>query len=84
VIGLNINLHLTIFSLKLPCGFHKPFEMWVVVLKRRDYLEVMAINGRIVMNLERRLLGRVDCIHLSLSRDERWDVVITLFKRSIP
>jgi hypothetical protein len=58
--------------------------MWVVVLKRRDYLEDIAINGRIEKRLERRVLGRVDFIHLALRRDQRWDVVITLFKPSVP
>jgi hypothetical protein len=58
--------------------------MCVVILKRRDYLEDIAINVRIEMHLERRVLGRVDCIHLALSRDQRWDVVITLFKPSMP
>jgi hypothetical protein len=58
--------------------------MWVVMLKRRDYLEDIAINGRIEMHLERRVVGCVDCIHLSLSRDEGWFVVITLFKLSMP
>jgi hypothetical protein len=58
--------------------------MWIVIQKRRDYLEDIAINGRIEMHLERRVLGHVDCIHLALSRDQRWDVVITLFQPSMP
>jgi hypothetical protein len=47
--------------------------MWVVILKRRDYLEDIAINGRIETHFERGVLGRVDCIHLALIRDQRWD-----------
>jgi hypothetical protein len=58
--------------------------MWVVMLKRRDYLEVIAINGRIEMHLERRVLGIWDYIHLCLSRVQGWVVVITLFKPSMP
>ena len=78
--GINKNLHLTIFCLKLSCGFYTHFEMWDVILKRRDYLEDIAISGRIEMHLERRFLGHVKCIYLALSRDQRWDVVITQFK----
>jgi hypothetical protein len=40
-------------------------------------LEDIAINGRIEVRLERRILGRVDCIHLALTGDSRWDVLIT-------
>jgi hypothetical protein len=58
--------------------------MWVVMLKRRDYLEDIAINGRIEMHLERIVLGYMDCVHLGLSRDQRWVVVITLFNPSMP
>jgi hypothetical protein len=47
-------------------------------------LEDIAINGRIEIHLERRVLGIVDCIHLSLSRVQGWVVVITLFKLSMP
>ena len=82
--GLNNNLPLTISCLTLPCGFHTPFEMWVVILKIRDYLEDIAINGRIEMHLERRDVRHVDCIHLALSRDQRWDVVMTLIMSSMP
>jgi hypothetical protein len=57
--------------------------MWVVILKRRGYLEDIAINGRIEMHLERTILGSVISIHLALSRDEGWDIVITILKSSI-
>jgi hypothetical protein len=53
-------------------------------MKRKNYLVVIAINGRIQMHLERRVLGRADCIHLSLSKDQGWGVVITIFKISMP
>jgi hypothetical protein len=26
-----------------------PFEIWIAILKRRDFLECMAINGRIIL-----------------------------------
>jgi len=75
VVGLNNNLHLTISCSQLPCGFHTHFEMWIVILKRRDYFEEVAINGRFEMRLERIVLGCVDCICIAFSRDQRWDVL---------
>jgi hypothetical protein len=42
--------------------------MWIVILKRRDYLEDIAINGRIEMHLEGIVLGYVDCTYLALNR----------------
>jgi hypothetical protein len=41
--------------------------MWIVILKRRDYLEDIVINGRIDMHLEEIVLGCVNCILLALS-----------------
>jgi hypothetical protein len=41
-------------------------------VKIRDYLEDIAINGRIEMHFEGIVLGSVDCIHLALSRDQNW------------
>ena len=84
MVGLNNNLYLIIFCLKLPCRFHTPFEMWVVIQKKRDNLEDITISGRIENHHERRVLGSVDCIRLALSRDRRGDVVIPLFKPSMP
>jgi hypothetical protein len=26
-----------------------PFELWIAIVKRRDLLEVLAINGRIIL-----------------------------------
>jgi len=46
--------------------------MWIVILKGRAYLEDIAINGRIEMHVEGIVLGCVDCVHLTLSRDENW------------
>ena len=66
MVGLNNNLHLTISCLELPCGFHTPFEMWIVILKRRDYFEDIAINVQIEMHLEGIVVGYVDCILLAL------------------
>ena len=65
---------------QLPCGFHIPFEMWIVILKRRDYLEDTTINGRIEMHLEGIVLGCVDCTVLALSRQRRCNVQKTLNK----
>jgi hypothetical protein len=42
--------------------------MWIVILKRRDFLEDAAINGRIEMHLEGIVLGCVDCTYLALNR----------------
>jgi len=46
--------------------------------EKRDYLEDIATNGRIEMHLESRDVRCVDCIHLALSRDQKWDVGMTL------
>jgi len=51
VVGLNNNLYITIYFLKLPCDFHTPFEMWIVILNSRDYLEDITINGKIELHL---------------------------------
>jgi hypothetical protein len=42
--------------------------MWIVILKGTDYLEDIAINGRIEMHLEGIFLGCLDCTNLALSR----------------
>jgi hypothetical protein len=42
--------------------------MCIVILKRGDYLEDIAINGRIDILVEGIFLGFVDCTHLALSR----------------
>ena len=83
LVDLNNNLHLTISCLELPYGFHTPFEMSVLILKRR-YFQHIAINGRIGMHIERRILGCMDCIRIALSRDQRWDVLNPLIKPSMP
>jgi len=80
VVGLNNNLHLTISCLELPYGFHTSFEMSILILMRGDYLQDIDINGRNDMHLERRVLECVDCIHIALSRDQRWDVLSLLIK----
>jgi hypothetical protein len=58
--------------------------MWIVVLKRRDYLEDIAINGRIDMHLKGIVVGYVGCTLLALSRYKRWDVQKTLNKLHMP
>jgi hypothetical protein len=57
--------------------------MWFIILKRRAYFQDMAVNG-IDIHLERRVLGCMDCIHIALSRDQRWDVLNPLIKPSMP
>jgi hypothetical protein len=57
--------------------------MWVVILWRRNYLDLMAINGRIEMHLETRVLGGVSYVQFALNRDQRWDVVISIFMPSM-
>ena len=81
---LNNNLYITISHLKLLCYFHTPFEMWIAILNRRDYLEDIAINGKIKLHLKRIVLGIVGFIRLALSRDQRWNVLNTLMKPSVP
>ena len=84
MVGLNNNLHLTIACVELPYGFHTPFEMSILILKRGDYFQDIAINGRIDMHLERRVLRCVDCSHIALSRNQRWDVLNPLIEPSMP
>ena len=84
MVGLNSNLRLTISCLELPYCFRTSFEMWIVILKRRDYFQHIAINESIDIHLERRVLGCVDCIHIALSRDQRWDVLNPLIEPSMP
>ena len=43
-----VKLLFTFFCFVLYCGCHIPFEIWIAVMKRRDFLEVVAINGRII------------------------------------
>jgi hypothetical protein len=33
----------------LCCVCHNPFEIWNAILKRKDFLEVVAINGKIIL-----------------------------------
>jgi len=56
----------------------------MVILKRIDYLEDIAINGRIEMYLEGIVQEWVECILLASSRYKRWDVLNTLNKSSMP
>jgi len=45
--------------------------MWIVILKRRDCLEDIAINVQIEMYLERIVLGCFGCIRIALSRPKK-------------
>ena len=54
---------------------HIPFEICIAILKRRDSLEVVAINGRIILNnielyFEELVLEYVDRISLALNQDQ--------------
>jgi hypothetical protein len=48
------------------------FEIWIAILKGRDFLEVIAINGNdnIVMYFEEVVVEYVDCISLAVSGDQ--------------
>jgi len=67
LLGLKNKLHLINSCFELPFGFHIPFEVWIVFLKKRLLVDI-AINGRIGMHLEGIVLGFVDCTILALSR----------------
>jgi len=43
-----VKLRLTVSLFVLYCGCHITFEIWIAILKRRDFLEVMTINGMII------------------------------------
>jgi hypothetical protein len=45
----NTELHLTSACCMLYCVCHIPFEIWIANLKRRGFLEVTAIIGRIIL-----------------------------------
>jgi hypothetical protein len=57
--------------------------MWIVVLKGREYVEDKEINGRIEMCVEGRVMVCVDCICLTVSGDQRWDVQNTQIKHNM-
>jgi hypothetical protein len=46
-----VKLRLTISCFMLYCGCHIPFEIWNAILMRRDFLKVIDINGRIILNI---------------------------------
>ena len=66
--GLKNKLHLITSCFELPCGFHIHFEMWIVILKKRDYFEDIAIKGRMETHHEGIVVECVDCILLAVSR----------------
>jgi len=54
MVGLNDNLHLTIACLEWPCDFHTPFELWIVILNRKDYSKKnITLNGKIEIYLKK-------------------------------
>jgi hypothetical protein len=57
-----LKLHFTISCFVLYCGCCINFEIWITIMMRRDILEVIAINGRIIVVLE-----YVDCNSLALN-----------------
>ena len=44
----NCEITFSNFLFLLYCGSDIHFEIWIAILKRRDFLEVTAINGRII------------------------------------
>jgi hypothetical protein len=44
-----LKLHLSLSCFVLYCVVHTSFEIWIAILKRRDFLEVIASNGRIIL-----------------------------------
>jgi len=83
LVGVNNYLHLSISCLDLPCGFHTPFDIWILILKGRDDFEYTAMNVQIEMHLESMVLECVDCIHIALNKVQRWDVLNPLMKPSM-
>jgi len=49
LVVLKNKIHLITFCFELPCAFHTHYEMWIVILKKRDYFEDIAIKGRMEM-----------------------------------
>jgi hypothetical protein len=45
----NCEITFNYFPFLLYCWCHIHFEIWIAVLKRRDFLEVIASNGRIAL-----------------------------------
>ena len=45
----NCKVPFNYFLFLLYCGCHIHFEIWIAVLKRREFLEVIVINGRIIL-----------------------------------
>ena len=66
--GLKNKLYLIASCFELPCAFNIHFEMWIVILKKRDYFEDIAIKGRMETHHEGIVVGCVDCILLAVSR----------------
>jgi len=48
------------------------FKIWIAILKGRDFLEVIAINGNdnIELYFEEVVLENVDCISLAVCGDQ--------------
>jgi len=58
--------------------------MRIVILKKIDYFEDIAMKGRMEMYLEGIVVGCVDCILLVLRRYKRLDILNTQNKPNIP
>ena len=43
----NCKITINYFLFLYYCGFHVHFDIWSAILKRRDLLEVIDINGRV-------------------------------------
>jgi len=55
IVGLNVSrkrnseITLNYFLLCVILWCHIPCELWNAILKRRDFLEIIALNGRIIL-----------------------------------
>jgi len=59
-------------------------KIWIAILKGKDFLKVITINGRIILKcIEEVVLEYVGCISLALNGDQLWTVLKTLIKQSI-
>ena len=67
-----MKLYCSISFFVLCFGCHIAFEIWIAILKGRDFLEVIAVNGNdnIEMYFEEVVLECVDCISLAVSGDQ--------------
>ena len=65
---ITLNYFLLCVTFWVPCSF----KIWIAILKGRDSLEVIAINGNdnMEMYFEEVVLEYVNCISLAVSGDQ--------------